>query len=160
MFVGKVPCVDKTQEVLLKLDDSHFDFHLTGSRYFGGFSQNSDYDFFVRNSEEIVAFLESIGFVKEECSNYQASIGLLCDTVAIYAHPFCRIHIQLVTDTKLRSFIAHKLDSSMIMVNADKKTKSKIWQLAYTLCNSKFVVGNAIRTYHNFLSDDKEDFED
>lgn len=51
-----------------------FNFYLTGSRFFGGSTEDSDFDFFVANSEtpSLIAELESWGF-KDFTSDYEDS---------------------------------------------------------------------------------------
>lgn len=44
---------DKTQETLNAMNQSHYKFYLTGSRYFKTHNDNSDYDFFVEDDLEV-----------------------------------------------------------------------------------------------------------
>ena len=50
------------RSVLEVLRDSEFDFKLTGSRHFGCYTQESDFDFYVKYSKEVLTFLREYGF--------------------------------------------------------------------------------------------------
>ncbi len=60
----------KIFEVLAKLESSHFEMFLTGSRFFGEFSDESDYDFFTEECGEVEAFLLDNGFVLDSLFEY------------------------------------------------------------------------------------------
>ena len=45
-----------------KLENSGFEFFPTGSRYFGGYKPDSDWDFMAQASSEVEEFLTSNGF--------------------------------------------------------------------------------------------------
>lgn len=47
---------------LNKLAESKFMFYPTGSRFFGNATEESDYDFFVEDTQPVLTFLENLGF--------------------------------------------------------------------------------------------------
>lgn len=59
--------------VLSKMENSEYEFILTGSHFFGNATVNSDYDFFVETTadKEINKFLEKLGFVRLVGTQYQ-----------------------------------------------------------------------------------------
>ena len=50
-------------EVIQMLSTSNLKFFLTGSRYFGGTNEFSDWDFFVDRTSESVDFIKGLGFL-------------------------------------------------------------------------------------------------
>lgn len=50
-------------EVIQMLNTSNLKFFLTGSRYFGGTNEFSDWDFFVDRNSESVDFIKGLGFL-------------------------------------------------------------------------------------------------
>lgn len=62
--------LDSLEEILLYnshdilRDNKNFDFTLTGSRFFGPCREDSDWDYFVEDSPELIRFLYDNGFVK------------------------------------------------------------------------------------------------
>lgn len=56
--------------VLDELYFSAFEFHLTGSRFFGNHNQNSDYDFIVPEDDKMEQFLMNLGFKPSKSGRY------------------------------------------------------------------------------------------
>ena len=50
-------------EVIQMLNTSNLKFFLTGSRYFGGTNEFSDWDFFVDRTSESIDFIKGLGFL-------------------------------------------------------------------------------------------------
>ena len=65
-----LPTLKSTTAVLLKMEESPFNFHLTGSRFFGDHNVDSDYDFFTKDTPEVRIFLESLGLEAQHISQY------------------------------------------------------------------------------------------
>lgn len=51
--------------ILNSMEKSSFEFHLTGSRLFGGATENSDWDFFAMNQPGLDNWLETNGFERK-----------------------------------------------------------------------------------------------
>lgn len=62
--------VPQLYAALLLLEESSYEFFLTGSRLFGGYRQNSDYDFFVQEGKEVESYLQELGFVEDTGASY------------------------------------------------------------------------------------------
>lgn len=54
--------ITRTHSTIKILEQSEFEFYPTGSRFFGGVSANSDYDFFVEDTNAVRNFLAMSGF--------------------------------------------------------------------------------------------------
>jgi hypothetical protein len=54
--------LDYNPTILKKLEDSKYQFHLTGSHYFQSNTIDSDIDLFTERSNEIEAYLTKLGF--------------------------------------------------------------------------------------------------
>lgn len=57
--------------VLKALEQGPYEFFLTGSRYFGGYRDGSDYDFFVQESEGVESYLRAMDFVEDTDAAYE-----------------------------------------------------------------------------------------
>ena len=62
-------------EVISCLRNSKFKFFLTGSRYFGGTDEFSDWDFFVDRTFESINFIKGLGFLPFEPSALDVIYG-------------------------------------------------------------------------------------
>jgi len=122
----------------LELTNSPYTFHLTGSRYFGGATHLSDYDFFAQDSQEIKTFLARQGFYIETGSHYVGNNPLNC--ACVYKRG--EIHIQLVQNYELKKMIHEQIIRSsrdnnhpnliILARNFPKQHKKLLWD---TLCN-------------------------
>ena len=81
-------------DVVNELAKSEFEFYLTGSRFFGHNRTDSDFDFFVEHSQEVVEFLHSLGFQKE-CSAYND-----CSAHSVYCNPVANVHVQVLKNKR------------------------------------------------------------
>ena len=119
-----------TQRILDLLNGSEFTFHKTGSRFFGGGNENSDWDFFVDVSA--VDFLRRIGFVQDK-------EGLIfsysdCDIVQVLVHRAANIHIQVSMNIDKRKRIRNILYRHSLK-QFDKATRKRIWAIAQAVWN-------------------------
>lgn len=103
---------------LHRMNESQFEFHLTGSRFFGNYGLGSDYDFFVQFEQPftadslcdttIVKELVKLGFRTLMGSDYTDKL-----TVAVYRKPAtkdeCQIDVQLCLDAALKSQVQEVL---------------------------------------------------
>lgn len=112
----EIPEADVTIEKLKILDNSKFEFHLTGSRYFDTADENSDYDFFTQSSEAVVAFLEREGFVWHQATKYTEQV-----------YRWGMIDIQLVTDVMHKKRVQHLLSLTGALNGATKSQARFIW---------------------------------
>lgn len=109
--------------ILAKMESSSFDFHLTGSRAFGNFRSESDYDFFAENNSTLQTFLVNIGFNLLSASKYNDR-----HTIRVYHHP-TEIDVQIVKS------VSQKLEAQIKLKNfpgfnaIDKKQKTALWNL-------------------------------
>ena len=121
--------LNETQQVLRALEDSPFEFYLTGSRFFGNFRQDSDYDFFV--DENIVPWLIENGFERLPTHNY---LDLL--TVSVFQKG--NVHIQVVKDVVLKSRVQQLIKETIpgIYFTFNKTNHSLLWNLVIKAATS------------------------
>lgn len=112
------------------------DFYLTGSRYFGGYTDTSDYDYFTEDTQSTAKLLEEHGFRKLGFTDYKDELTSSVYRVEIDGK---RIDIQLVKDVRLK-IRAQQILSSVFYKNlytglAKNKTQvDKLWNLAFAMC--------------------------
>lgn len=116
-----------------------YDIHLTGSRYFGGAREDSDYDFFVPHSPQLETALASVGFkfrdtylpTRKEAEIYSNDPSIM--SVAEFNQPGCKIHIQLIKpalfDAKLRAQRIIKSRLSGVLAACDKTQRGQLWRV-------------------------------
>jgi hypothetical protein len=121
---------------LFVLHDSDFLFYLTGSRFFETTHPNSDWDFFVANSDEVITFLQHNGFILDESPEYED-----CTIVQVYRHvqDVQDVHVQLIDSDN----IVLKCCAQSIIYNhnifdgtVDKLTRRKIWSMVMSILNT------------------------
>lgn len=119
--------------------DSEFEFYLTGSRFFGTQTEDSDWDFFVGYSKEVVAFLIENNFRIVNDSEYEDS-----NTVAVYRYmdkfnrPSMCVDVQVVLNPAMKEDIQNKI-KPVIRNSAikDKEAMRLMWNVAYRLSKSQ-----------------------
>jgi hypothetical protein len=100
-------------------------FTLTGSRYFGGYSEKSDWDFFAEHSEQLQNSLVNYGFtLTQDYTNMSHVVAVLA---------FHGIHVQLVRDAALKRSVQEKLRNRGIMRGLTKEVRKLIWFAAYAM---------------------------
>lgn len=120
---------DNTLSVLKAMEQSEFNFHLTGSRFFGGARMDSDWDFFVQDSPEVRSWIEGHEFNKEfEGKNYYGD-----PNIAVVYRYRNSIHVQVVPDAFAKSFVQRALVKAEVLKSASKMEAKRIWTLGYKL---------------------------
>lgn len=105
--------------------------HLTGSRYFGGFTEKSDYDFFCEDTEDNRATIASLGkwTIEEMTLDSVTYKDVNCSEVWIH-YSIPNIHIQFVKN------VDRKLEVQTFLRNfpfslVDKRARRDVWNWAY-----------------------------
>jgi predicted nucleotidyltransferase len=166
--------LNRTQATIRELDSiPGYDFHLTGSRFFGTHGPNSDWDFFVEAKDEdekkiLEAHLEGIGFrLREDATNplnfskndcifgnahYPMAALIECEILGIWE--LNMVHVQVVENTwkKLR---IQKLLKEIIPYEESKSQRSKIWRAMYAATSIPFEMEREI---DEFLEKQKRGF--
>ena len=111
------------------LHDSSFNFHLTGSRFFGGVNAESDWDLFVEVSEEVIQFLISIGFENDFGLSYDdPSIIAVYYGYCVHHGRLVKVDVQLVGNAELKLEVQRVLQQCWPcgMSHFDKQTTRAI----------------------------------
>lgn len=101
--------------VLSKMEGSVHKFYLTGSRYFGNACATSDYDFFVERSNEVISFLEELGFYST--TGYEL-------TTYVFGG---KIHVQIVDDAVKYRIVRSCLRDHPRLMETTKEVRSLVW---------------------------------
>lgn len=128
-----IPGFTKIQLTIEEMKKSTVSFYLTGSRFFGGANENSDYDFFA--SESAVKFLESLGFVKIPNSGYNDD-----STIAVYrlADKSGQIDIQIVDNCHKKNLAQIILrDLKVFNSEMSKSERTHKWDVVLRGLNAK-----------------------
>lgn len=80
--------------------ESSCDFYLTGSRFFGDSSNNSDWDFFVSKSQIDPKFLQELGLRSTTAASYTDSNS--CELWEVKGLNCLLIQVQIVRDVALK----------------------------------------------------------
>ena len=113
-----------------KMSKSGHVFHLTGSRYFGYYSELSDWDFFVEDHQNLHAELEDMGF-KMMPGGYDDPV-----TAEVWHHPD-DIHVQVVTDIEVKKTAQQIIrDNFLIHGGMSKEIQKVVWYnvIRTTMC--------------------------
>lgn len=149
------PQIKKTTQLdqeLANLESMYTQFYLTGSRFFRNERPDSDYDFFVADSEAIRKLLRKNGY--KQLSWYSYEGGPLDDNCAVVyrkivnsqgtnagpwdATYYTHIDIQLQKDVKKKIAAQDALKKSGILLfQRNKTTVHMLWTLVYNLLDSK-----------------------
>lgn len=70
MIVNQSESRTISEEIRAKLAESPYQFYITGSRFFGGSTPQSDWDYFAQNDEKVLQFLQSLGFKSAKTNTY------------------------------------------------------------------------------------------
>lgn len=127
--------VNTVLSALQVIEASSFEFHLTGSRYFGTSTVESDWDFFVEDDN--VAFddkyIESLrkelhrnGFVFD-FENYTGAKQL----VEVWQRD--NVHVQIVVSAKARQYVQEQLLPIFKLLKPDKQLAKRLWTLGMDL---------------------------
>ena len=121
--------------VIGKMEGSNFNFYLTGSRFFGGFTPTSDWDYFVKDSPEVRSFLFNIGFYEKESDDMTG----YDDSTIVSVFEQNDIHIQLVKDAELKARAQKLLSEHTNMRSIPKTARKYLWILALGMLQQEFV---------------------
>lgn len=152
MLKNTLPFIHTEAQLMINsFHESIFEFYLTGSHYFGNTHKQSDWDFFTNYSTDVVSFLLSKGFKKDEGAHYGDRLCMdvftwkptmpndffkegLHDSVSETNEHFnnvnrCNvIQVQLVSDAALKEtvqfFLKRTVDKSVF---SNKETVTGIW---------------------------------
>lgn len=128
---------------LFSICSSVHKFGLTGSRFFGGYDEKSDWDFFVKNNSDVRLFLEELGFQEEKFTGYTDELTVMVMRKYYYSCKFyvdqhsddCQhVDIQLVSDFELK-----EKASKILLRNfrgtlpGDKDDRKSLWNMAIEL---------------------------
>lgn len=121
----------ETEEILMKLRNSQFTFQLTGSKFFGGYTEGSDLDFFTEDNVRVHIWLKDQGFTRHSTSPHGEYSD--CNVAAVYG--LANIHIILVLDVELKQYIQLWLfeHCNWEMMNENKTTRARLWCNAHAL---------------------------
>jgi hypothetical protein len=110
--------------VLNQLASSDRTFWLTGSRFFGTHSHNSDYDFFTQHDEDVERYLEmELGFHREWSESYTDPIAKSCWRKD-------NVHVQVVSDADLKLDVQMWLKEHPRLLGFDKRLNRAVWTTA------------------------------
>lgn len=116
-------------KVLTLMEQAPFQFHLTGSRFFGYSTMESDWDFFVGCQENLRNWLWSNGFYHCD-SGYQGTTGI----TEVWVHETEPIQIQTVNDAQLKADVQNVMNSIPFLVSQMrtmlKKDRKVLWDFA------------------------------
>lgn len=138
-----------TERVLNELRTSCYEFHLTGSRFFGNVNEESDWDFFVQPSSllksdwGLESFLKSLGFeqisyaIESDTAGY-GDASIYC----IFHHQEANIHVQLLYPgyASLKVKIQEILKRDPYYLHCDKVERRNYWRFAWQLLASQGVL--------------------
>jgi len=123
-----------TQQALMEIQESEYDFQLTGSRFFGTEKENSDYDFFTQDYLSLADWLRAHDFInitQVVPTNYADPL-----VVAIYQKG--KVHIQAVNDAPLKQDIQECLRASPLKGGLGNKGYARdLWRLLVSVAKSQ-----------------------
>lgn len=127
------PAVEKLQAL------KQFEFYLTGSRFFGGATVESDWDFFVEYSAELESTLKDLGFERDSESTYEdPSIALVMSKYETWQGRKTKLDIQLVKDAAKKLAIQTQLKNHWLYnaIPGSKEMRKAMWYGAYAGFNA------------------------
>lgn len=135
MLANTQTVVPMLYQVLKAIEDSSFEFFLTGSRYFGGCHEGSDYDFFVMESTGVEEWLRAKDFRLDTESQYVDDPTFT--KVLTLNLEEGSIQVQLIKPEELnRKRTVQRLLFNRYKRNGlpgDKDHKRELWHLAYSI---------------------------
>lgn len=133
MLANTQTLVPQLFQVLKAMEESDFEFFLTGSRFFGGFRDGSDYDFFVLFDAKVENYLHSLGFIEDDLAQYEGDPTFV--RVLTLATKEGIVQVQLI---KSEVFARKQLVQRLLQnrygakgLPGDKIAKRELWHLAY-----------------------------
>lgn len=118
----------QSNDIVSFIKNSQEEFFLTGSRFFGGWNENSDTDYFVRNSKELLDKLLALGGNLDLVNYINSSIS----HVVLFEKE--KIHIQLINDTefekkKRMQDLLNNKNGRYLLSSIPKKDRKVLWNL-------------------------------
>ena len=150
MLLGISPR-SKTEEIIEALRNSSNQYHLTGSRYFGGSTETSDWDFFVQSSDNVRDELDKLGFIviprpdkNDDDRYYPHSVTQVWsddsidyfdrNCVMVVGSNAAPIHIQLVKDVQKKLKVqANLMRSGALRHIKTKGDRKRVWNMCFDL---------------------------
>jgi len=117
-------------QVLNMLQSAPFDFHLTGSRFFGTNTEKSDYDFFCEDNVAVRAFLRKNGFI---CDN-EGYPYFDSNTIMVYKHVKAQIDVAIVRNSKAKLAVQGALlRNNLGVLLRNKPMATMLWNFSYEM---------------------------
>lgn len=120
------------ERILRQLQESEWEFYLTGSRFFKNNGEESDWDFFAELSDAKIDFLKSLGFkLGLPGSRYDHYIDQ--EIVMVMRHS-CGIDVQLVQNANVKNAaqdLIWIMNLSSSICKTDKALRNRTWKRAY-----------------------------
>jgi predicted nucleotidyltransferase len=110
-------------EAIQFMEQSESQFYLTGSRYFGGEDERSDWDFFAGYSKELEQELLKARFEVHAAYKTHTDVNVVFKKA--------NIHIQLVGNIEEKKKIQEMIRSTVFMSSLTHPERKMIWHLAY-----------------------------
>lgn len=124
--------------LVLDLMRSDIKFHLTGSRFFGGANEKSDWDFITEANPVTMSWLEANGFETDLDSSYSdPTIVKVLYGYCVHNGSRVKVDVQLVESVSTKLYIQSILkDHWKHGLPVDKEVKKQIWNAAYAVYKS------------------------
>jgi len=123
-----------TQQALMEIQGSEYDFHLTGSRFFNTEKKDSDYDFFTQDYLSLADWLRAHDFINIT----QVMPTSYADPLVIAIYQKGKVHIQVVNDAPLKCCIQDCLRKSPLKAGLGNKGYARdFWRLLVSVAKSQ-----------------------
>jgi len=119
---------DTSKHLIHVLENSEYEFYLTGSRYFGTSNPLSDWDFFAEETPQMKKFLIDLGFLPDHAAHDERVLrnhyGLYQSDIQpnILIYGLHQVHIQLVTE----KYLEEKLEAQKFLL--EQGIIKEIWE--------------------------------
>ena len=138
-------------KVIQTLMNCTFEFHLTGSRFFGVHKPHSDYDFFVKDSREVRAQLEHMGFSFQAAEGYSDDVSISAIYVLYLGSEIIQVQVikedEFLIKKEAQDLLASVYGDFRNTVVAakmpeDKKARKSLWEFAKAVVSNNTVIPN------------------
>lgn len=102
-----------------------FEFYLTGSRYLGTETPESDWDFFVEDSQELRSTLVKHFFVVDETSYPE-------DPTFVIVYKKDNVHVQVLQNAKVKAWVQYKM-AGLMRTTTSKDYRAGLWRVGMAL---------------------------
>ncbi len=132
MFVNTAFALSQFYVAMDSMQQSEFEFHLTGSRFFGFAKSSSDHDFFVQESDEVKSFLRSLGFQLNLDAQYIGDPTFVEVFELITEEGVIQVQLIKQSEYSRKQLIQRLLKSQYPKgIPGDKSQKRELWHLTY-----------------------------